>query len=236
MFVIGIEGKTGSGKTTTCEYFRDKHHIHTINVDNLMKENGIWGDFDNLVFSLQQGKSVHYTRNVSGKEGIRSKKTSLEIKAAIRVAILAGKINKLIEKQLEDCQAQGREYVIVDFAKLDAMKCWRKMDARILVESDDKRRRKGLQQREGEGFEEWMRKFDSFLEYRWLRYDERSITHRIKNDGSLEELHQQIDGIVAEIKMQKRKKDFRREIRSQGGCLGKLSHGIGKLVRGDWGR
>ena len=110
------------------------------------------------------------------------------------------------------------------------------MDARILVDRDDASRRKGLKERDGKGYEEKMKKFDSFLGYGLLRYDERSITHIIENNGDLQDLHQQIDGIVAGIKIQKRRKDFRREIRSQGGCLEKLAHGIGKLVRENWGR
>ncbi len=179
MKVIGIFALMGSGKDTVAEYLEEKYGFFHISYGNLVRDlaRQLGRSLDRLeLIKIQKEYTQMYGQNYFGKLAVKKIRESKE-----EFIALSG--IRRPEDAEEPRKAFGEDFMLI-FVDAPAKIRFERMNARSR-EGDPETLEEFLKQ---ETEEKKTFKFDEIMKY---------VKFTINNDGSLEELHRNIDAFLA---------------------------------------
>jgi dephospho-CoA kinase len=217
MYVIGIAGGTGSGKSTLSRILHEKipesiiidgdvFMNSTLDIcgcffSRLLGENLAWDDewrvkvnyFSEHPERISEAIAIamRYTDHSGGAE-----LTGYDKNLVSAIEIARAHISGSLSRQLESLPAKTRA-VIIDWANLPALELWKTCDLRIIVTADDDQRFSRVRNRCGSRAftDEELR---NLVRYATLPYDQIDCDLRVHND-TLETLERTADGVICGI-------------------------------------
>lgn len=166
MNLIGITGKTGTGKST----------IATILAQKL---NGIYVDIDKIGHKATSDPIITQKLcNIFG-DGLLNKDGNIDRKKlgtivfsdTNKMQILTDITWEYMEQELDKILLQKQQYFIFDWALLPKVKFWDMCDIKILVTSDDTVRKKRILERDHISEEYLQKRESAVLDYSTLSFD-----------------------------------------------------------------
>lgn len=166
MNLIGITGKTGTGKST----------IATILAQKL---NGIYVDIDKIGHKATSDPIITQKLcNIFG-DGLLNKDGNIDRKKlgtivfsdTNKMQILTDITWEYMEQELDKILLQKQQYFIFDWALLPKVKYWDMCDMKILVTSDDNIRKKRILERDHISEEYLQKRESAVLDYSTLSFD-----------------------------------------------------------------
>lgn len=166
MNLIGITGKTGTGKST----------IATILAQKL---NGIYVDIDKIGHKATSDPIITQKLcNIFG-DGLLNKDGNIDRKKlgtivfsdTNKMQILTDITWEYMEQELDKILLQKQQYFIFDWALLPKVKFWDMCDIKILVTSDDTVRKKRILERDHISEEYLQKRESATLDYSTLSFD-----------------------------------------------------------------
>lgn len=126
MKIIGVTGNSGSGKTTLATYLSDCIKCKMIDIDKLILKSSLFEDFDVDANppKLNEDNFKILTDNFENEN-----------------SLISSIINEIIEMEI-DKLSQDNDVLILEWMLLPYLKIWKQCDTKILIESNEKERRK----------------------------------------------------------------------------------------------
>lgn len=199
MKLIGISGKSGSGKTTVSEMLAKKLNCEVYHLDELNNEVQEWKKkvflkrITIISSSESQGEDKAIINpNLKGKGKVISSKNIEKLYEQIKMLAL----KSIIRKKIANQSVKRAKYFIIEGTQLSVYVPLGSLDARVLIERPYELRERDVTLRDGISKQE----FKEREEYDEIKIDLcKSFEYRITNGDSKEELEEQVRGIVDKI-------------------------------------
>lgn len=200
MKLIGISGKSGSGKTTVSEMLAKSLDCEVYHLDELNNEVQEWKKKVFLkritVIPNTDNKGeekVIINPNLRGKGKVISSKNIEKVYEQIKMLAL----KSIIRKKSVNQRMKGAKYFIIEGTQLSVYIPLESLDERILIERPYELRERDVTLRDGISKKE----FKEREEYDQVKIDLcKSFEHRIINGDNREELEKQVREIEDKIK------------------------------------
>lgn len=127
MRLIGITGKSGSGKTTFSDILAKNENIGVIHVDELLKEIKL-KYFKNIMNKDKNGERTKVNSRL--KTILYKNKILFNIFMRIRAKL----IDKKVSQEIDKMQEQGKRVVLIDDTFLQHLKCYKNISLIFLME------------------------------------------------------------------------------------------------------
>lgn len=183
MKLIGITGKTGSGKSTIGKLLADKLNCKYIDIDKI----GHSATYDSSI-SEKLIKEFGYIILDDNKNIDRKKLGNIVFSDKDKMEILTNLTWDYMQNKLDNILSQDEDYYILDWALLPTVKYWNMCDIKILITSDDIKRKEKILKRDNISKEYLERR-----EKNTLKYSEFKYSYVFNNDYSAETLNSIVD-------------------------------------------
>ncbi len=190
MKIIGVTGKSGSGKTTFASKLAEKLNCDYIDIDKISH------------MPYKKPEIIHILCKEFGN-GILDESGNIDReKLGDIVFSKEENMNKLIQITQRDAEQEldtillraDNKIIVLEWIKLPASKYWQKCSIKILVKTNDTKRKQRVIQRDGIS-KEYFKKRDSAA----IDYEETEFDYIFKNDNNKEEMEEAIHIISNKI-------------------------------------
>ncbi len=186
MKIIGITGKSGSGKTTFASLLSKKLECNHIDIDKIGHQ------------ALLQPEIIYKICNTFGNEILdekaeidRKKLGNIVFSQKQKMEQLSNITWSYMEKALDNILSQHNDIIVLEWILLPHSKYWEKCNCKILVTSNDTKRKNKIIERD-HITEEYFNKRDSAsIEHTSFKFD-----YILENDYNLETIDKLIEKII----------------------------------------
>ncbi len=189
MELIGITGKTGSGKSTIGKLLANKLNCKYIDIDKI----GHSATSDSIIskkLCQEFGQDIlDANKNID-----RKKLGNIVFSDKDKMEILTNLTWDYMQKELDNILSQNEDYYILDWALLPIVKYWKMCDIKVLITSDDIKRKEKILKRDNISREYLEKREKNTLDYSNFQY-----THSFNNDYSKETLNSIVDTIYTKL-------------------------------------
>lgn len=189
MKLIGITGKTGSGKSTIGKLLADKLNCKYIDIDKI----GHSATYDSSI-SEKLIKEFGYIILDDNKNIDRKKLGNIVFSDKDKMEILTNLTWDYMQNKLDNILSQDEDYYILDWALLPTVKYWNMCDIKILITSDDIKRKEKILKRDKISKEYLEKREKNTLDYSNFQY-----TYYFNNDYSEKTLDSIVDTIYDKL-------------------------------------
>lgn len=190
MKIIGVTGKSGSGKTTFAKLLANKLNCEYVDIDKISH------------IPLQKPEIISILCKKFGNE-ILNKEGKIDTKKMGNIVFSdEEKLNKLMQiteadayKELEDILSmQKKDIIVFEWIKLPTCKYWQQCNIKILVKAEPEKRKQRVIKRDNIS-EEYFEKRDSAS----IEYEENEFDYIFENSYNEQEMKETIDIISRKI-------------------------------------
>lgn len=189
MKLIGITGKTGSGKSTIGKLLADKLNCKYIDIDKIGHE--ATSDFNITKKLIEEFGYIILDDN---KNIDRKKLGNIVFSDKDKMEILTNLTWDYMQNKLDNILSQDEEYYILDWALLPTVRYWDMCDIKILITSDDIKRKEKILKRDKISKEYLEKREKNTLDYSNFQY-----TYYFNNDYSEKTLDSIVDTIYDKL-------------------------------------
>lgn len=189
MKLIGITGKTGSGKSTIGKLLADKLNCKYIDIDKIGHE--ATSDFNITKKLIEEFGYIILDDN---KNIDRKKLGNIVFSDKDKMEILTNLTWDYMQNKLDNILSQDEDYYILDWALLPTVKYWNMCDIKILITSDDIKRKEKILKRDKISKEYLEKREKNTLDYSNFQY-----TYYFNNDYSEKTLDSIVDTIYDKL-------------------------------------
>ena len=189
MKLIGITGKTGSGKSTIGKLLADKLNCKYIDIDKIGHE--ATSDFNITKKLIEEFGYIILDDN---KNIDRKKLGNIVFSDKDKMEILTNLTWDYMQNKLDNILSQDEEYYLLDWALLPTVKYWNMCDIKILITSDDIKRKEKILKRDKISKEYLEKREKNTLDYSNFQY-----TYYFNNDYSEKTLDSIVDTIYDKL-------------------------------------
>ena len=189
MSLIGITGKTGSGKSTIGKLLADKLNCKYIDIDKI----GHSATYDSSI-AEKLIKEFGYIILDDNKNIDRKKLGNIVFSDKDKMEILTNLTWDYMQNKLDNILSQDEDYYILDWALLPTVKYWNMCDIKILITSDDIKRKEKILKRDKISKEYLEKREKNTLDYSNFQY-----TYYFNNDYSEKTLDSIVDTIYDKL-------------------------------------
>ncbi len=189
MKLIGITGKTGSGKSTIGKLLADKLNCKYIDIDKIGHE----ATSDTIISKKlcnEFGQDIlNENKNIDRKKLgniVFSNKDKMEILTNLTLDYMQNKLDSII--------SGNEDYYILDWALLPIVKYFDMCDIKILISSNDAKRKERILKRDNISREYLEKREQNTLDYSKFKFD-----YIFDNDYSNEKLDFIVNNILKEL-------------------------------------
>ena len=166
MKLIGITGKTGTGKSTIATILAQKLNGQYVDIDKI----GHQATSDPSITKKLCDIFGNALLDVNGMID-RKKLGNIVFSDTDKMQILTDITWEYMEHKLDDILLQKQQYFIFDWALLPKVKFWDMCDIKILVTSDDTVRKERILERDHISLEYFNKRESATLDYSKLSFD-----------------------------------------------------------------
>lgn len=178
MKLIGITGKTGTGKSTIGTLLANKLNCKYIDIDKIGHE----ATSDSAIskkICMEFGQDIlDDTKNID-----RKKLGNIVFSDKDKMEILTNLTWDYMQNELDNILSQNEDYYILDWALLPNVKYWEMCDIKVLITSDDIKRKEKILKRDNVSKEYLEKRERNTLDYSKFKFD-----YIFNNDYSKETL------------------------------------------------
>lgn len=166
MKLIGITGKTGTGKSTLAILLAKKLNGQYIDIDKI-------GHQAISDYSISKKLCDSFGNEILNENGNidRKKLGNIVFTNTDKMQILTDITWKYMEQELNNILLQKQQYIVFDWALLPKVKFWNMCDMKILVTSDDVIRKKKIIERDLISYEYLEKRESATLDYSKLSFN-----------------------------------------------------------------
>jgi len=188
MQLIGITGKSGSGKTTFSNILAEKEKIGVIHTDDILKE------IKSRYFSMFMKKDVDGKKTkVNSKLKTILYKNKLLFELFMRLR--AGLLNNPILEEIERLQAEGKEIILIDDIFIKYQRIYNRLSMIFIINRPYTERKESIIKRDGMTLEEAVAVDVAHFKGNYKEISGRSNTIKVINNGTEEELREKVEEI-----------------------------------------
>lgn len=190
MKIIGVTGKSGSGKTTFAKLLAKKLNCEYVDIDKISRK------------PLTKPEIIHILCEKFGN-GILGEKGNIDRKKLGDIVFSKEEwLNELMqitqidaEQEIDDILSKkDNNIVVLEWIKLPISKYWQNCDTKILVKADYIKRRNKVLERDNIS-EEYFEKRDSAS----MEYNEGEFNYIFENDYNEQKMEEAINMIISKI-------------------------------------
>lgn len=186
MRIIGITGKSGTGKSTLTALLSEKLRCNSINVDKIGHKatsdekisKKLCETFGNEIL----GNDKRIDRKKLGNI-VFSNKEKMDLLTDITWGYMQEVLDEIIKKD-------AGEIIILEWALLPISKYWKKCDTKILIKAEDKERKNKVMQRDHISEEYFLKRDSGSVDYQSFEFD-----YIFENDYHLETMEKIVNTI-----------------------------------------
>ncbi len=190
MKIVGVTGKSGSGKTTFAKVLAEKLNCKCIDIDKISHK------------PLKKPKIIHILCEKFGSQILDENGNIDRKKMGNIVFSNEEKMKELIAVTEADAyqeldtilSMENNNIIVLEWIKLPTCKYWEKCDIKILVKADDKKRKERVVKRDNIS-EEYFDKRDSAS----IEYTETEFNYIFENDYDEKKMEETINTITRRI-------------------------------------
>ena len=189
MKLIGITGKTGSGKSTIGRTLANKLNCKYIDIDKIGHEATSDSDISKKLCKEFGQDILDENNNID-----RKKLGNIVFSDKDKMEILTNLTWDYMQNKLDNILSQDEDYYILDWALLPTVKYWNMCDIKILITSDDIKRKEKILKRDKISKEYLEKREKNTLDYSNFQY-----TYYFNNDYSEKTLDSIVDTIYDKL-------------------------------------
>ena len=189
MKLIGITGKTGSGKSTIGKLLSDKLNCKYIDIDKIGHEATSDSSISEKIL-----KEFGYDILDKNKNIDRRKLGNIVFSNKDKMEILTNLTWNYMQDKLDNILSENEDYYILDWALLPTVKYWNTCDFKILITSNDIKRKNKTLKRDNISEEYFEKREHNTLNYFKFKFD-----YIFNNDYSEESLNLIINELYKKI-------------------------------------
>ena len=189
MELIGVTGKTGSGKSTIGKLLADKLNCKYIDIDKI-------GHSATSDSTISKKLCQEFGQDIldDNKNIDRKKLGNIVFSDKNKMEILTNLTWNYMQNKLDNILSQNEDYYIFDWALLPTVKYWNMCNIKILITSDDIKRKEKILKRDNISKEYLEKREQNTLDYSKIKYD-----YIFNNDYSKETLNSIVDAIYDKL-------------------------------------
>ena len=167
MKIIGITGKSGSGKSTITKLLSEKFNCNTVNVDKIGHQATENSEISKKLCEI-------FGKQILGKDGKVDRKKLGNIvfsdkeKMDILTNITWGYMQEILDEILKN---ETGKLIILEWALLPISKYWQKCDLKILMTADDSKRKDRVMKRDNITEEYFLKRDSNSINYTQYKFD-----------------------------------------------------------------
>ena len=166
MKLIGITGKTGTGKSTIATILAQKLDGQYVDIDKIGHQATSDPHIANKLCDIFGNELLDSNGMIN-----RKKLGNIVFSDTYKMQILTDITWAYMEQKLDDILLQKQQYFVFDWALLPKVKFWNMCDVKILVTSDDTMRKKRILERDHISEEYFEKRESATLDYSKLSFD-----------------------------------------------------------------
>lgn len=189
MKLIGVTGKTGSGKSTIGKLLADKLNCKYIDIDKI-------GHSATSDSTISKKLCQEFGQDIldDNKNIDRKKLGNIVFSDKNKMEILTNLTWNYMQNELDNILSQNEDYYILDWALLPNVEYWNMCDIKILIISNDIKRKEKILKRDNISKEYLEKREQNTLDYSKIKYD-----YIFNNDYSKETLNSIVDAIYDKL-------------------------------------
>lgn len=189
MELIGITGKTGSGKSTFAKLLADKLNCKYIDIDKI-------GHSATSDSSISKKLCQEFGQDIldNNKNIDRKKLGNIIFSDKNKMEILTNLTWNYMQNKIDNILSQNEDYYILDWALLPSVKYFNICDIKILIVSEDIKRKEKILKRDNISKEYLEKRENNTLDYSNFKFD-----YIFNNDYSKECLSYIIDTVYNKL-------------------------------------
>lgn len=189
MKIIGITGKSGSGKSTFASMLSKKPDCTHIDIDKIGHEALFQPDILDTLCE-QFGKEI-----LDDNGNLDRKKIgNIVFTSSDKMKVLSNLTWNYMQMQLDKILAQKHDIIVLEWILLPHSKYWDKCNTKILVKSDDLQRKNKVLERDNISEEYFDKRDSASIDYSCINFD-----HIFNNDYKQETINCMLNKISEQI-------------------------------------
>ncbi len=189
--LIGVTGKSGSGKTTFSDRMGENENIGVIHIDDLLKDIKL-KYFKRLMDIDQNGEKTKVRTGM--KKFLYENRLVFLMFMKFRQHLLKGPL----KRKIEELKSQGKTAILIDDIFLRHEYCYKDIDKIFLIERGFHKRREAIKKRDNRTEREAVVLDIAHVSGNYKEITKNPKVQVIKNKGEMSDFYNQIDDIYQE--------------------------------------